>query len=65
MPQRLEQYCGYSIEIAPKDAGWRVWARPNTPNLPILRQDPFDSDAPSEAEAFAEAKRQIDSLLWG
>ena len=58
-----ETYRGYLIQVEPNGHGWRVWARPRTPELPIAKHGSFHVDAHNAEEALQEARQKIDGLL--
>jgi hypothetical protein len=58
-----DHYRGYEIAVEPNGQGWRVWAHPRHPDLPITRHQSFHVDADSTEDALAEARQKIDSLL--
>ena len=58
-----EIYRGYHIAVEPNGEGWRVWAHPQSPELPITRHVSIHVDAESSEEALDQAKQRIDSLL--
>jgi hypothetical protein len=58
-----ENYRGYAIEIEPDGAGWRVWAHPRVPALPITSHVSFYVRADDAEEALHQVKQKIDSLL--
>jgi hypothetical protein len=57
------QYRSYRIRVYPREDGWRLSARPLTPERPILRRHSFFIPASNEEEAFAQAKRLVDDAL--
>ena len=56
------KYRGYEISVAPNGSGWRVEARPLTPDRPILSRSPFFAPVSSEEDALLVAKRKVDTL---
>ena len=58
-----QSYRGYEIVVEANAHGWRVWAHPRTPDLPITRHRSFHVDADTTDEALKEARRRIDDLL--
>ena len=58
-----ESYRGYKIIVEPNGDGWRVWAHPMTPDLPITRHRSFRVDAASSDEALRTAEAKIDGLF--
>jgi hypothetical protein len=56
-------HCGYRIRLYHRDDGWRVTARPLTPEQPILRRHSYFIAASSEEEASERAKRLVDDAL--
>jgi hypothetical protein len=63
MPDRELRYKGYKIKLAPKQRGWRIRARPLSPDKPILSDHSFVVAEASEDEAIEQAKRRIDRVL--
>jgi hypothetical protein len=63
MTPRELRYQGYRIRLFAGEDGWRVRARPLTPDKPILRYHSFLVSAASENEAVEHAKRLVDELL--
>ena len=63
MQQRELQYRGYQIRIYHGGDGWRIRARPLTPENPILRHHSFFVPASSDDDAAEHAKRLVDKLL--
>ena len=59
-----ETYRGYQIAVQPNGHGWRVWAHPWSPELPLTSQVSFHVDAESAEEALSKVKQKIDDLLW-
>ena len=57
-----ELYRNYDIEVSNGGSWWKFAARPLTPDMPILRRSTASHHG-SAADAFAEAKSQIDCLL--
>ena len=57
-----ELYRNYDIEVSNGGSWWKLTARPVTPYMPILQRGTSRNQG-SPADAFAEAKRQIDRLL--
>lgn len=57
-----ELYRNYDIEVSNGGSWWKLAARPRTPDMPILKRCTALHHG-SPADAFAEAKRQIDCLL--
>jgi len=60
-----DNYRGYDITVEPNGHGWRVWAHPKSPDLPITRHRSFHVDGDSTDDALAEARSKIDSLIEG
>jgi hypothetical protein len=58
-----ENYRGYVIATEPDGDGWRVWAHPRVPALPITSHVSFYVEADDAEEALAQLKQKIDSLL--
>jgi hypothetical protein len=58
-----QSYRGYEITVEPNGEGWRVWAHPMTPDLPVTKHRSFHLDAGNTEEALAEARKRIDDLL--
>jgi hypothetical protein len=63
MTPRELRYRGYRIRIFSGDEGWRVRARPLTPDKPILRYHSYFVRGSSEDEAVEHAKRLVDEVL--
>ena len=63
MPDRELRYKGYKIKLTPNGRGWRVRARPLSPDKPILSDHSFVVAGASEDDAIEQAKRRIDRLL--
>ena len=60
---RMQSYRGYEIVVQANGHGWRVWAHPRTPDLPITRHCSFHVDADTTDQALVEARKRIDDLL--
>jgi hypothetical protein len=58
-----ENYRGYHIMTEPNGDGWRVWAHPQSPDLPITSHTTFHVDADSSQEALGKVKQKIDDLV--
>jgi hypothetical protein len=58
-----ELYRGYQIVAQPNGDGWRVWAHPQSPDLPITSHASFHVDTESAEQALAKVKQKIDTLL--
>ena len=56
-------YFGYEIVVDANGEGWRVWAHPRTPDMPITTRRSFHVDAANADEALEEARQRIDDLL--
>jgi hypothetical protein len=54
-----ENYRGYHIVMEPNGDGWRVWAHPQSPDLPITPHVSFHVDADSSDEALGQAKQKM------
>ena len=54
--KETQSYRGYEIVIEANGHGWRVWAHPRTPDLPITRHRSFHVDAKTTDQALAEAE---------
>jgi hypothetical protein len=63
MPHRELQYRGYRIKLMPRHSGWRIRARPLSPDKPILADHAFVVAEASEDEAIEQAKRRLDRVL--
>lgn len=57
------QYRGYNLTVALSGHGWRIWAVPLTPDLPILLRHSFTVPASSDDDAMEHAKERVDRLL--
>ena len=57
------QYRGYQIEIRREWSNWCVSVYPLQADLPILPRSTLHTLTSREADAVAEAKRNIDRLL--
>jgi hypothetical protein len=57
------QYRGYNLTVARNGHGWRIWAYPLTPDLPILLRHSFTVPASSDDEAMKHAKEHVDRVL--
>jgi hypothetical protein len=58
-----ETYRGYEIMTEPNGKGWRVWAHPRSPELPITSHESFHVDADSPEEALGKVRQKINDLL--
>jgi hypothetical protein len=61
-PRELE-YRGYKIRLFQGDDGWRIRAKPLSPEDPILARHSFFVPASCEDEAAEYAKGLVDKLL--
>jgi hypothetical protein len=59
----MQSYRGYEIVVEANGEGWRVFAHPRTPDLPITRHRSFHVDADTTNDALEEARKRIDDLL--
>jgi hypothetical protein len=60
---RYSTYRGYTIGVEQKDSIWLITVSPKTPDLPILHCYCTKSRLQSEADAMAEAKSRVDTVL--
>jgi len=56
-------YRGYTIGLEQTGSVWFITVSPKTPDLPILRCYCTKAILKSEADAIAEAKSRVDSVL--
>jgi len=61
----ISQYRGYDIVPKRQWSSWCVGVHPTRADLPILPRSTLTILAPRKAEAIAEAKQTIDSILLG
>ena len=59
----MVNYRGYLIHFRSEVLSWRFMAAPASPELPILSRG-VSRQFSSRDEALAEARNQIDHLLW-
>lgn len=63
MPSEKSQYRGYEIRLREEWSNWCATVHPTRAELPMLGLSPLHTLSPSQEEALAAAKRNIDETL--